>query len=63
MADIVQMPMQEPLRKRGVGRVAGDQRALEINFNREPTDEELRMIDDFLDMMVNQSGVMENRGQ
>ena len=60
MADVVQLPRLEPLRKRGLGRVANDPRALEINFNREPTDEELRMIDDWLYMMINQSGVMEN---
>lgn len=60
MADVIDIPQREPLRKRGLGRVLGDERALEINFNRKPTDEELRMIDDWLYMMVNQSGVMES---
>ncbi|PWE48502.1 hypothetical protein DEM26_18315 [Thioclava sp. NG1] len=44
---------------RGVGRDGENPRALSVAFNREPTDEELRMIDDFLHMMVDQSDVME----
>lgn len=61
MAKVIELPSQGPLRKRGLGRVEADPRALEISFNREPTIEELRMIDEFLEMMVNQSGVMEDK--
>ena len=45
MAKVIELPSQGPLRKRGLRRVEADPRALEISFNREPTIEELRMID------------------
>lgn len=44
---------------KGIGRDAENAQALFVAFNRKPTDEEMRMIDDFLHMMVDQSDVME----
>lgn len=44
---------------RGIGRDGENPQALSVVFNREPTDQELRMIDDFLHMMVDQSDVLE----
>jgi hypothetical protein len=44
---------------KSIGRDKDFSNSLCIYFNRPPTNEEMRMIDDFLHMMVDQSDVME----
>jgi hypothetical protein len=45
---------------RGVARDNENPQAVSVAFNREPSDQELRMIDDFLHMMVDQSDVLDH---
>lgn len=44
---------------KAIGRDKDSSNGLCLYFNRTPTNEEMRMIDDFLHMMIDQSDVME----
>ncbi|WP_162933370.1 hypothetical protein [Sulfitobacter mediterraneus] len=61
MANVISMSGRPPLQLQGVKRNTRAEPALQLRFNREPSDEEKRLIEEFLDMMVNQSGVLNTR--
>ncbi|MBM1558387.1 hypothetical protein JQV19_19220 [Sulfitobacter mediterraneus] len=61
MADVVSMSGRPPLRLQDIKKSTRAELALQLRFNREPSDEERRLIEEFLDMMVNQSGVLNRR--
>ena len=58
MTNVINMSGLEPLRFQRIKKMDQVGLALGLEFNRALSDEEISLIEEFLEMMVNQSGVL-----
>lgn len=61
MTNVIGMSGRPPLQLLGINKSNQVEPALQLRFNRAPSDEESLLIEEFLEMMINQSGVLNAR--
>ena len=59
MSEVLEFKNRAPLKMNGLSRSNDDPDTLSINLNRKPTDSELKIMGDWLDMMINKTEIMQ----